>query len=113
MAANAIPASPLPACVKNSRRLETFQWCLSLLRIGSAMASSLIDVQELVRIEQHLRQVDQCGGPRWIDACGRVRRHRRLRLCVTSKALGHDWDLVCQKIRRDFLFLSGWRTSVS
>src|SRR6185369_13769748 len=96
MAAKAMPASPLPACVKNSRRLETFQWCLSLVSTGSAMASSLVDIQELVRIEQHLRKIDQCRCARGIDtgghACGHICRHRRLGLRV-RKAFGHDRDL--------------------
>src|SRR4051794_12422819 len=65
--ARASAARPLPARVKNSRRLETFQWCL---RVSNACVSGmdrnpLIQVQEFVRIEQHLAQVDEGRG-----ACG-------------------------------------------
>ncbi len=46
---------------------------LQLIEYWSAMASSSIDVQKLVGIEQHLRQVDERGGARRIHPRGHIR----------------------------------------
>ena len=54
----------------------------------------LIYVQKLVRIEQHLRQIDQCRGARRIDTGRHIHRHRRLGFRVTGKALLHDRSLL-------------------
>src|SRR5262245_12337630 len=57
MLAKAIPASPLPACVKNSLRVLTFQRCLSWFNT----TWTSVNVQELVGVEQHLAQAHKRG----------------------------------------------------
>src|SRR5437660_3276578 len=99
MLARAMPASPLPACVKNSRREETFQWCFNL----SIMQAFLIYIQELIRVQQGMTKVHEGRSTRRVHTWRHHGRHRRF--FVARQPFCMECSLLAKEIQNGGTFV--------